>query len=57
MRVSQNYGYLFGDHSYEDCSYYIGSILGYPNFGKLPYELASELLAGVKQGLNYIGST
>ena len=34
--VSQNLGYLFGGPYNKDYSI-LGSILGYPNFGKLPY--------------------
>ena len=36
MGVFQNEGYFFGGPSNKDYSIW-GSILGYPNFGKLPY--------------------
>ena len=36
MGVSQNQGYLFGGPYNKDYSM-LGSILGYPNCGKLPY--------------------
>ena len=36
MGVSQNYGYLVGGPYNKDYSI-LGSILGYPDFGKLPY--------------------
>ena len=36
MGVSQNYGYLFGGPNNKDYSI-LGSILGSPYFGKLPY--------------------
>ena len=36
IRVSQNWGYFFGGPYNKDYSI-LGSILGYPNFGKLPY--------------------
>ena len=38
MGVSQNYGYLFGHPHNKDYSI-LGSILGPPYFGKLPYIL------------------
>ena len=37
MGVSQNYGYLFGSPHNKDYSI-LGSILGFPYFGKLPYK-------------------
>ena len=37
MGVSHNYGYLFGGSYNKDCSA-LGSILGSPYFGKLPYD-------------------
>ena len=36
MGDSQNWGYLFGGPNNKDYST-LGSILGYPYFGKLPY--------------------
>ena len=36
MGVSQNYGYVFAGPQNQDCSI-LGSILGSPYFGKLPY--------------------
>ena len=36
MGVSQHYGYLLGDPYNKDYSI-LGSLLGSPNFGKLPY--------------------
>ena len=36
MGVSQNQGYLFGGLYSKDYNI-LGSILGYPNFEKLPY--------------------
>ena len=36
--VSQNYGYLFGSPHNKDYSI-LGSILGFPYFGKLPYSV------------------
>ena len=36
MGISQNYGYLFGGPHNRDYSI-LGSILGFPYFGKLPY--------------------
>ena len=36
MGVSQNWGYLLGGPNNKDYSI-LGSILGYPSFGKLPY--------------------
>ena len=36
MGDSQNWGYLFGGPNNKDYSI-LGSILGYPSFGKLPY--------------------
>ena len=47
MGVSQNQGYLFGGPYNKDYSI-LGSILGYPNFGKLPYGLG---LTGSGAGL------
>ena len=38
MRVSQNWGVLFGGLHIKDYSI-LGSILGYPNFGKVPHEV------------------
>ena len=40
MGVSQNYGYHFGGPHNKDYSI-LGSILGSPYFGKLPYRLES----------------
>ena len=36
LGVAQNQGYLFGG-PYNKDSRILGSILGYPNFGKLPF--------------------
>ena len=44
MEVFQNYGYLFGDLYNKDYSI-LGSIVGYPNFGKLPHGTAEEVAA------------
>ena len=41
MGVSQNYGYLFGGPNNKDYSI-LGSILGSPYFGKLPYSTKPE---------------
>ena len=40
MGVSLNYGYLFGGPHNKDYSI-LGSILGSPYFGKLPYVLGA----------------
>ena len=37
IRVSKNEGYLFGDPYNKDYSI-LGSILGFPHFGKVPFE-------------------
>ena len=42
MWVSQNYGYLFGGPNNKDYSL-LGSILGSPYFGKLPYRLLGAI--------------
>ena len=42
MGISQNYGYLFGGPNNKGYSI-LGSILGYPNFGKQPYILYSYM--------------
>ena len=41
MEVSQNYGYLIEGPHNKDCSI-LGSILGSPDFGKLPNGRLSE---------------
>ena len=38
LGVSQNYGYLFGSPHNKDYSI-LGSILGFPYFGKLPFRV------------------
>ena len=43
MGVSQNWGYHFGGPNNKDYGI-LGSILGFPYFGKLTYEAASKLL-------------
>ena len=40
MGVSQNYAYHFGGPHNKDYNIF-GSILGSPNFGKLPYDFLS----------------
>ena len=42
MGISQNYGYLFGGPHNKDYSI-LGSILGPPYFGKLPYRGYSQI--------------
>ena len=44
FRVSQNWGYHFGGSHNKDYSI-LGSILGSPNFGKLPHEQDPRLLS------------
>ena len=56
MRVSQNFGYLFGGPYNKDYTI-LGSILGSPYFGKLPYANMSQSLNSLQAGLHrdYIG--
>ena len=44
MGVSQNLGYHFGGPYNKDYSF-LGSILGYPYFGKLPYLVPREWIS------------
>ena len=49
--ISENYGYYFGGPNNK---YYniLGSILGSPNYGKLPYSLEKSARKGGKDGLS-----
>ena len=48
LGVSQNYGYLFGGPHNKDYSI-LGSILGSPYFGKLPFRYCQGSIGGFQE--------